>query len=327
MKLAVYTFSDAGQKLAKKIMQIPEYNICISDRANLTKDFYKMDGLIFICATGIAVRLIAPLIQSKYEDPAVIVLDDAGHFTISLLSGHLGGANELAKKLASFLENTAVITTASDNRGVESLDIFAQRTGLVVDDFEHLKNAMACIINGKRVALYSEIKDEPFGIPFIKNCNFESDNIDYWVIISAYKIKTKMPACYLIPKNLYVGIGCKKNTEASIVKMAIEKACKKADVHTRGIVHIATIELKKNEPAIIEAAKFFQCPLKIYTNEEVNSISLAAEDKSDFVFKTTGVYAVSEPCARLSGATLILKKFKYNGVTVSLALKKEIEET
>lgn len=322
MKLAVYTFSEAGRKLAEKIMQVSEYSVYISERAHLAEDFVSMDGLVFICATGIAVRLIAPFIKSKYEDPAVIVLDDTGRFTISLLSGHLGGANAIAKTLASFLGNIAVITTASDNRGVESLDIFAKRAELVVENFEHLKNVMSCIINGKRVALYSEIKDKPLGIPFIETCNFESEDVDYWVIISTRKIKTKKSACYLIPKNLYVGIGCKKNTEVLVVRNAIEEACRKADVDTRGIAELATIELKKNETALIESANFFQCPLKIYSNKEVKSVSLADEDKSDFVFKTTGVYAVSEPCAKLSGGVLLLKKFKYKGVTVSIALKK-----
>lgn len=319
MKLAVYSFTDAGRTIAEKLRALSDCTICFSGPKHLAEDFTSMDGLVFISASGIAVRLIAPLIQSKHTDPAVIVLDDAGRFTISLLSGHLGGANALAEKIADLLGNTAVITTASDNRGMEGLDLFAQRAGLFVDDYDQLKRVMTYLVNGKRVALYSEIADEPFGIRFIKMSDFESEDIDYWLIISVKKIKTKKPACFLIPKRLYVGVGCKKNTPVLAVRSAIEAACHQTGVDCRGIAQIATIELKKNEAAIIDAANFFHCALHIYSNEKVNGIELADEDKSDFVFKTAGVYAVSLPCAKLSGGKLLVKKFIRDGVTVSIA--------
>lgn len=320
MTIAVYAFTDAGRQVAGKLCSLPGHTVYQSERAALPNDFASADAVIFVCATGIAVRLIAPLLQSKRSDPAVIVIDDTCRFTISLLSGHLGGANRLTAELAHFLENTPVITTASDNRGLEALDVFALRQGLVIADFIRMKQVMTDIVNGKRVGFYSEIEAEPADIPFIKSNAFARDDVSSWVVISARKFATKKPCCYLIPKSLYLGIGCKKGTSFETICRTVEAACEKAGVDLRGIAQIATIELKREEAGLLRAAEHFGAEFRVYGNDEVNQVLIADDDKSNFVYRTAGVYAVSEPCARLSGGELVLKKFIQSGVTVSIAV-------
>jgi cobalamin (vitamin B12) biosynthesis cbiG protein len=316
---AVYAFTDAGRQIAETLLRLPGHRLYRSERSALPSDFASADALVFVCATGIAVRLIAPLIQSKKSDPAVIVVDDTCRFTISLLSGHLGGANALAEEIAIFLGNTPVITTASDNRGMEALDVFAKRQKLLITNFDDMKTVMTDIVNGKRVGYYSEIEAEPIGVQFVKTNDVTREDVNSWVIISVKKFAVKKPCCYLVPKNLYLGVGCKKDTTFECVYEAVAAACEQVAVDIRGIAQIATIELKRFEAGLIKAAERLGAAFKVYSNNEVNSVPIADEDKSDFVYRNTGVYAVSEPCAKLSGGTLLLKKFIRDGVTVSIA--------
>lgn len=316
MNIRIYSFSDRGRLLAKKLLNLP-YRVEESNTKKIKRDFYNSDALIFISAMGIAVRLIAPYIKDKKTDPAVIVLDDTGKYTISLLSGHLGGANKLTLEIAEFLDNQAIITTASDNRNMEALDNFAKENDLYITNFNHLKKVMSDIINEAPVGLYSEIKRRPKNIKFIEDKDFNSDKVSSWVIISSENIETIKPKAHLIPKNLNIGIGLRKDTPYEDIKEVFDDALRLINHNIKGIKTIATIPLKKDEAGLKRLVDELGMKLSIYDNEEINKVEI--EEPSDFVYKTTGVYAVSEPCALLSGGEMILRKYRDKKVTISIA--------
>lgn len=280
-------------------------------------DFYEADGLIFISSTGIAVRMIAPLLVHKFEDPAVLVINDIGTFTIPLLSGHVGGANEWAVKISKYLENTPVVTTASDGRGIEALDVFAKKHNLNIGSPEQEKKIMTMLLNGARIGLYSEI-DLSINAPLIVSNDLNCKEMEGWVFISSTQMETEVPSVHLIPRNLYVGIGCRKDTPYPIVLTAVKNAFAGKRLDMRGIARIGTIELKKEETALQRLAREYEVPLVIFSPDEINALN-GDYERSEFVKRTAGVYAVSEPCAMLMGREMLVKKYRENGVTVSVS--------
>lgn len=283
----------------------------------------RYDGLIFISATGIAVRMMNPYIKDKTIDPAVVVVDDLGKFSISLLSGHIGGGNELAKWIANIVGAIPVITTASDNRGIESLDIFAVKNNYYMENMESIKRITSMMVNGKKIGFYSEMEDRIdydnlVILDDLENIDFDIEGL---IIVSSQcymKDKSVIPYATLIPKNINIGIGCKKGIESSRIISAIEEIFHKLNLSIKGIKAIGTVEIKRHEKGIIEAAKYFNCPLKILTIEEIKKVEERFE-KSQFVKDTIGVYSVSEPCAYLLGGKIISGKTKHGGITISIA--------
>lgn len=320
MKIKIYAFTDRGRALGEKLLRFSEESE-FSNKSNIEENFKNSDALIFIGATGIAVRLIAPFIKSKTSDPAVIVIDDLGRYTISLLSGHLGGGNKLTLELSKFLNNQPVVTTASDGRNMEALDVFAKKHNLIIDDLKKMKEVMTDIVNYKRVGYFSEIAIKPFGINFIESEDFMREDLDSWVIISSKNIETFKKQMRLIPKNLNIGIGCKKDTPYEKISVALKGALSEVNCDIRGIKTVATILLKSKEKGLLKLCDDLGLKLTIYEEKEINKIEI--EEPSEFVYRTTGVYAVSEPCAKISGGEIILRKYKKDGVTVSIA--KEVE--
>ena len=145
MKIACLYFTSSGETIAKRIVKSSDYEVHIYSKenykSNLNDIFEHYNGIVFISSTGIAVRISAPFIKNKQIDPAIVVVDDLGRYSISLLSGHIGGANELAKNIAGYLNNQVIITTASDGRGIEAIDMFAKRNNLFIESFEDAKKS------------------------------------------------------------------------------------------------------------------------------------------------------------------------------------------
>ncbi len=182
--------------------------------------FKEYHGLIFISATGIAIRLIHSYIIDKTIDPAVVVIDDMGRFSISLLSGHIGGANELAKWAANIIGGAIpVITTASDNRGIEAIDTFAIRNNYYMENMKDVKNLTSLMVNGKKIGFYSEMEAiiQYDNLIIIKDLEDIDPSIEGIIIVSS---QTKIPMdyniCHLIPKNINIGIGCRKGVGGEI---------------------------------------------------------------------------------------------------------------
>lgn len=333
MKLIAYSFTDSGFKIGKRLLDIEKLDIDHIDnkeleggvKAHLETAYKRYDGIIFIAATGIAVRYILPYIKNKYRDLPIVVIDDMGKFSISLLSGHVGGSNYIANTIASSIGAIPVITTASDNRGFEAIDSFAKKHNYYIEDKKYLTIIMAMMVNGKKIGVLSDGKialDYP-NVEIIKN----ADDLDKYKNIEAlitidgeideYAINA-LPYINLKRKDINIGIGCKKGIEGDLIIKAIEEELKALDFPIDRIKSMGTIDVKKDEKGIIEASRYFKCPLEIFTVEDIKPIEEMFE-KSEFVKKTIGVYSVSEPSAYLLGGELLVKKAKHKGITISIS--------
>ena len=215
MKIAYFWMTQKGHELTCRLQKA--MGGIIEPKAEFPKtvqrDFQDCDALVFVMAMGIVVRTIAPLIRSKDKDPAVIVLDQNGTFAISLLSGHLGGANYLTKRIAAAIQAQPVITTATDVQGVLSFDEVAKQNDLCIENLEELKYISGALLDGKTIDLYSEL---PLQTPYF--CALinvtETPTAPYRVVISSniYPPEEDVHTLFLRPKNLVIGIGCKRDT-------------------------------------------------------------------------------------------------------------------
>ncbi|NLK44310.1 MAG: cobalt-precorrin 5A hydrolase [Tissierellia bacterium] len=343
MKIACLSFTDKGKELGDKIRGLKDEEYIIHHYTNKEVEggikkiipylWEKYDGLVFMASTGIAIRMIAPYIKHKTIDPAVVVIDDLGRFSISLLSGHIGGANKLAAWIGERINATPVITTASDNRDIESIDLFAKKNNYYIEDMKEITKIAAMMVNEKNIGFYSEdnkIIDYP-NLIILDDLQFfnlsqgvissEIKNLNGLIIISSktYNMSNiDIPYVYLRPKNINIGIGCRKGIERKRIIDAIETAFMEANLSIKSIKAIGTVEVKKDERGIIEAAKYFNCPIRIFTIDEIKEIENKFE-KSQFVKDTIGVYSVSEPTAYLLGGKIIRNKLKFNGITISIS--------
>ena len=264
-------------------------------------------------ASGIVIRKIASLIGTKDKDPAVLLIDEGKHFVISLLSGHLGGANELAYSLANILKLVPVITTSSDVTGKIAVDTISQKLNAELEDLKSAKDVTSLIVNGQKV-----------NILLPKNVKVSDKNsADGFILISN---KKNIEYTRIYPKNLILGIGCKKDTKAEDILSTIENCLDKNNLDIKSVKKIATVDVKENEQGLINAAKFLNLDLEIVSRDEIKKVQNQFEG-SDFVEKTIGVRAVSEPVALLSsagnGKFLVMKEI-YNGITISI-YEEEIE--
>ncbi len=335
MKIACLSFTENGKKLGDKLKRLDKESKSYIIHHYANEDIYggiknllnyawkEYDGFVFISSTGIAIRMINPYIKHKTIDPAVVVVDDYGRFSISLLSGHLGGANELSKWIGEKINAIPVITTASDNRRIESIDLFAQKNNYYIEDIKSVTKITAMMVNERTIGFYSEdnaIIDYP-NIITLEDLDYIHPNVEGIIIVSSQNFKLEdidIPTTYLRPRNINIGIGCRKGMEGVRIIEAIETALMEINLSSQSIKAIGTVEVKKDEDGIIEAAKHFHCPMKIFTIDEIQKVE-DKFDKSQFVKDTIGVYSVSEPSAYLLGGRLITNKSKHNGITISIS--------
>ena len=286
------------------------------DLAQLTEQhFPAYDALIFVCACGIAVRMTAPHIRSKAHDPAVITADDRGRFVIPLLSGHLGGANALADLLADAVGAQAVITTATDIGGQFSPDSFAAANQLLIRDLKAAKEIAAAVLNGEKIGLSC-------AYPY-RNLPPEltvTGDAEYGIVIAETAEYTPYPVTlHLIPKNIAVGIGCKRGTSAQQITEAVRAAFAEHHLSAERICKAASIDLKANEAGLLRFCEDFGITLQTYSAEKLMQIP-GAFSHSDFAEQVTGADNICERSAVLcSGGSLILRKTARDGVTVAAA--------
>lgn len=333
MKIACLSFTNRALDLGESLLAIEnsDYSFYHFDNTSIEggiKKFLKdswslFDGFVFICATGIAVRMIAPYIESKTKDPAVLVIDDNGKFVISLLSGHIGGANDLTNYITDKIGATPVITTASDARGIHAVDIFAKENNYFIEDINSLSKITALMVNDKKIGIFSEDsnKIKYDNVEYINSLSNIGSDIKAIIIVSCKKEVDKMSILNTIlrPRLINIGIGARKDIATSLVIEAIENALDQKGLSKNSIKAIGTVDVKAEEKGIIQAAEFFRSPLRIFSREEIKRVEDRFE-KSQFVEATIGVSSVSEPCAYLLGGQMILNKYKYKGVTISLAI-------
>lgn len=273
----------------------------------------KAKGIIFISSTGIAVRAIAPCLKGKTIDPGVVVVDAKGEYAISLLSGHLGGGNELAIKVSEILKAMPIITTATDSLGVKAPDMIAKENNLLISDIKKAKDISAFLIEGKKVVFEDEDKiiDIPKG--YIE-CTESSENLP------KVKVTNKISgseALVLVRKNLILGIGCRKDVPKEKMLDFIRESLKEYGYREDSILKISTIDLKSKEEAILNISQVFSVPLEIHSRDEVRKIEHLFKC-SDFVRKSIGVGAVAEPCVYLSGGEIVAERISKEGMTLCI---------
>lgn len=282
---------------------------------NITEEaFKKHKYIIFISSTGIAVRAIGHLLKGKDKDPGVVVVDVCNNFSISLVSGHLGGANKLTQKVSKILNNTPVITTATDNLGVYAPDMVAIQNKLIIDDLKTAKVLATRLVNKEEVYFKDDrnLIETPKG--YIKTNEVKENTL--WI---TNKDEEHNNVLKLYRKDIVLGVGCRRKTENKKFYNFIMEALKENNLSYKSIKAIASIDVKRNEECILNFASSLNIKSRFFTKEEISLVHNKYEG-SDFVFKNVGVRAVAEPVVELMNGTLIVNKIKKDGMTLAIGI-------
>lgn len=279
------------------------------------------EAMVFISATGIAVRAIAPYLKSKQTDPAVLVMDEGSNFVISLLSGHIGGANELSNQVADIMGATPVITTATDVNDKLAIDVWASKRNLVIKEIGMAKEVAARILENKTVGYVCRIEGDAYSCP--KGLT-ETAETEVGVCVSYEEENPFEKTLHLIPHELVLGVGCRKNKDPQELKEVVEHVLKEHKISRHAIVKICSIDIKKEEQALLQLSKEWKIPFETFSAEEL--LQLEGEfTSSTFVRSITGVDNVCERSAVLGSTkrkkqinNMIIRKQAVNGVTVAV---------
>ncbi len=324
-RASIFCFSGRGAETARRVAAALEgYKTqCLAPKGDLkalvADCFPTADALIFVGACGIAVRAVAPHLAGKAVDPAVLVTDERGEYVISLLSGHIGGANDLARRVAAAIGAVPVITTATDVNGRFSADSWAAERGLYIGDLRAAKRFSAGILC-RDLPLSSDFPLEgplPPGV-------FVGSAGDLGLAISCRAKHPFDETLLLIPRILHLGIGCRRGAAAEAIDAAVRSSLEEAGLCPQAVCGAASIDLKRGEPGLIAWARASSLPLGFYSADELNAVP-GEYSGSDFVKQTVGVDNVCERAAMRDageGAQLIVKKTGLGGVTIAIAQEK-----
>ncbi|MDO8569079.1 MAG: precorrin-3B C(17)-methyltransferase [Dehalococcoidales bacterium] len=340
-EMAIVAITRQGAELGRRLsVLLPESHLYVPDKfaglpeehafampaAELVHDIFgKYRHLVLIMAVGIAVRLLAGKIDDKHKDPAVVVLDDSGKFAVSLLSGHIGGANELAGKIASLTGAQAVITTASENRGVVSFDLLAKRYGWAIEDGSDLTGVSAALVNGEEVGVFQDTGETDWQGDakdinvFLSVEALTKSDCRAAVIISDRVTENSMliPTVVFRPKSLVVGVGCNRGTDCAEIATAINRLFADNALSPESIRTLATIDIKKDEPGLLQFARQQSLQIEYFSKERLGAVTVPSKP-SAATLKHVGT-SVCEAAAILNGGNIIVPKTSFNR-TVTLAI-------
>lgn len=329
MKAVIFAFSGRGKATALRVRDaLCGYDVSLHAPAKLADDafpaytgalsdftgtVFDAEALIFVGAAGIAVRAIAPHVASKKSDPAVLCLDDGGHFVISILSGHIGGANRLARQIAAALSATPVITTATDVNGRFSVDTWATERGMAITSMALAKRVSAEILT-RDIPFYADAP-RPDNLA---NGLIWSDEGELGVCVSVRDLKPFAHTLLLVPRALRIGIGCRRGTPAEAIREAIDRVFTENRLRSEAVKDVASIDVKSDEAGLLDCCAQRGWPVRFYTAEQLNAVQ-GDFTPSAFVKNTVGVDNVCERAAAASGGKIIVSKTAINGVTVAVA--------
>lgn len=370
IKTAILSVSKRGAELGQRIKAlVAPHAVCYEKRGRESGgeaiyfdslkpymgDIFKTyDQVLCIMALGIVVRMIAPYIEHKSKDPAIVVMDEAGHHTISLLSGHLGGANEWATTIALAIDSDPVITTATDVNGLPAPDVWARNEQLTVDDFNTLIAVNSAVVAGEQVNYYidesipnSAILMQSAGehvgkhgkvYGFIVDCsadeakvNLVDDKISvqmlqnsrsHRVVVTDKIIPTASHQLILRPKTFTMGIGCRRDTPKELILEAIKQSLEQHQLSPKSLLTAASVIVKQDEVGLLAAMRELGWPIKFYEQEEMEPIIEQQKlHESTFVKGTIGVGNVCETTALLAAKSQILiqEKTIYPKTTIAIA--------
>lgn len=334
MKIGIVFFTENGKRIYEELNE--KLTATYEDIELLPRDknggeslqqwvewcFKNVEAIVFVSATGIAVRSISPFVRSKLSDPAVIVVDDAGRFAISLLSGHVGGANKLTEKISSILGSTAVITTATDVNGRLAIDEWAVKNNLAIRDIKPAKDIAMALLRDEKIKTASNVQIEVLNEQIVLVDDKEARAGDMGINISWKEEKLFKNELKLIPKCLTLGIGCKRGKSKDDIKALVEKVINENGICKESIKNIASIDLKKDEVGLIELADELNVPFVTYGANELLKVQ-GQFPKSDFVKEIVGVDNVCQRAAKLCSkhGMIAVEKTSLNGVTLSIGIE------
>ncbi|TLM67133.1 MAG: cobalt-precorrin 5A hydrolase [Deltaproteobacteria bacterium] len=287
-------------------------------------------GFAFIMATGIVVRMVAPHLAGKGSDPAVVVLDEAGRFAISLVAGHLGGANRLAVELAAAVGGTPVLTTATDVNGLTAWDEAARQAGLRVEPLAHIKHLNSLLLEGGRIALvdrrgrvaplFANTPGIEAHATFAAALQSGASGLVFVTHRLLPDLDRRPNLLALRPPDLVVGIGCNRGTRADEIEAAVAGELGRAFLAFASVGGLASIRDKADEPGLVEFAARHALPLTFFTAEQLNAVA-APSAASRHALEAVGARGVCEPAAILAagGGPLLITKKKSGNVTVAVA--------
>ena len=319
MRLMLLAFSERGEALASRLAEALGGEAARCGRplglAEWTaRAFVQAEGLVYVGAAGIAVRAIAPHVRSKASDPAVVAVDECGHFAVSLLSGHLGGANDLARAIARVCGAVPVLTTATDANGVFAVDEWAKRQGCRVLDPERIKLVSSAVLAGRTVRVSSPWPIAgalPEGVALAE----AGERCDVRL-----ELRRGAADCLrLAPGLLTLGLGCRRGTPREALEDAFAALLEKSGVWAQAVRGAASIDLKREEPGLLAFCRDHGWDCRFYSAGEL-AAAPGEFSASGFVRSVTGVDNVCERSAVLaSGGGLYWKKCAGNGVAMALA--------
>ena len=335
MKVAIVSVSDKGKKLAVTIKEKMDNDSTIIKADVFHKNvkkclkiaFYEYDAIIAVMASGILIRSIAPYIESKTSDPAVLNIDDNGNFVISTLSGHLGGANSLSNKIAALIGATPVITTSSDINNRLGIDVLARDLYLSIDRPKEILFFNKAIIEGHEITLTSKSKKE-YLIEYLKNNTLEIDVcFNYSEDLDEDEIRVSLDNHELTLKErkMVVGIGCRRGKECEKIYEGLKKSFSDLNIDKSRVNQFASAEIKKDEKGILELSEKLNVPVNFVELEKLKLFDSNDVQKSEFVKSKFGIYGVCEPSALIMAgfdSKLIYKKTSFDGVTIAVAISR-----
>ena len=298
-------------------------------RDAVTRHFDRFEAHVFIMATGIVVRTLVDLIRHKTEDPAVVVMDETGHYAISLLSGHLGGANQLARELAGISGAAPVITTATDLRGVPAIDLIAQERGLHIENPDAIRTVSAALLRQETVTVC-----DPFGrlqgaLPdsLVRPIDLNAEDpvgaeFGNGPAVMVHDIHVDLPPEVLIlrPASLFAGLGCNRGSPAGEITALLKTVLMRFGLARRSLAGLASVDLKADEEGLETAARHYDLPLTFYTRDQLAAVA-DIRTPSATVKKHIGIPSVCEAAALLASnnGDLIVPKQRTRNVTVAIA--------
>lgn len=342
MNLSVVTFTENGIRLSEKIAKaLNETEITLYTRCRVDcreeqrvrfitgsigewarEQFEERNALLFIGASGIAVRAIAPHIADKLQDSPVLVMDEKGQYVIPLLSGHMGGANELAVSIAEKIGARPVITTATDLNRKFAIDLFAKKNGLIIVNKEGIAKVSSKILAGNCIAISVEHGHLEKSVKLPKGMELaEYPPLRKVDVVITSENKEFETTILLRPKEYVIGMGCRKGKEAEKIEKFIRGHLKRTKIFPAQVFGMASIDLKKDEPGLLAWSRKERIPFVVYSAEELRSVK-GNFHTSGFVKEQAGVDNVCERAAiRMCGpgGRLIYEKYAEDGMTIAIA--------
>lgn len=337
MKIAIISVSNKGNDLAldlKDKLDLDSTIIkCDLYHKNVRKYFpilfHEYDAVIAIMASGILIRSIAPLVESKVTDPAVINIDDNGKFVISTLSGHLGGANNLTNKISGLIDATPVITTSTDVNNKLGIDVLARDLHLSIDNTHEILHFNKAILEGREISLtVNPNKNFEYLFEYLNSNTLEINvSIYYSSKVNADEIHVSLDRHEMIlkEKKVVVGIGCRRGKECELIHDAFKKSLDDLKILPSRVNLLTSAEIKKDEKGILELSERLGIPVEFVEMDKLRLFESNDVSKSEFVFSKFGIYGVCEPSALIMAgfdSKLIYKKTSYDGVTIAVAVSK-----